>query len=75
MRDAILQGRNSSFKVKKYLGSGIPNILVLEGSMYTVVHPLISIVAGVIILIWPTILNYVIAVWLILTGVLSYLNH
>jgi len=43
--------------------------------MYTVVHPLISIVAGVIILIWPTILNYVIAVWLILTGVLSYLNH
>lgn len=40
----------------------------------SVLHPLISIVAGVIILIWPTILNYVIAVWLIVTGIMSYLG-
>lgn len=40
--------------------------------MSHVLHPIISIVAGVIILIWPTILNYVIAVWLIVTGVFSY---
>jgi len=35
-------------------------------------HPLLSIVAGVIILVWPTVLNYVIAIWLILTGILGY---
>ncbi|MBM3184166.1 MAG: DUF3096 domain-containing protein [Chlamydiae bacterium] len=35
-------------------------------------HPLLSIVAGVIILVWPKILNYVIAIWLIISGVLSY---
>ena len=42
--------------------------------MTSVIHPLLSIVAGVIILVWPTILNYVIALWLILTGVLSYFS-
>ena len=42
--------------------------------MQQVLHPLLSIIAGVIILVWPTILNYVIAIWLILTGVLSYLS-
>ena len=35
-------------------------------------HPLLSIIAGVMILVWPKILNYVIAIWLILSGVLSY---
>lgn len=43
--------------------------------MTTLFHPLLSIVAGIIILVWPTILNYVIAIWLILTGVLSYFAH
>jgi uncharacterized membrane protein HdeD (DUF308 family) len=46
----------------------------MEWSTHTILHPLLSIVAGVIILVWPTILNYVIAIWLILTGILSYLN-
>ncbi len=46
----------------------------MEWSTHTVLHPLLSIVAGVIILVWPAILNYVIAIWLILTGILSYLN-
>jgi hypothetical protein len=37
-------------------------------------HPFLSVIAGVIILIWPTILNYVIAIWLILTGIMGYLG-
>jgi uncharacterized membrane protein HdeD (DUF308 family) len=46
----------------------------MEWSMTTILHPLLSIVAGIIILIWPTILNYVIAIWLIVTGILSYIG-
>ncbi len=40
---------------------------------FHMIHPIISIIAGVIILIYPTILNYVIALYLILTGILSYI--
>ncbi|MBI5272582.1 MAG: DUF3096 domain-containing protein [Chlamydiia bacterium] len=36
-------------------------------------HPIVSIVAGALILIYPRILNYVVAIYLILTGVLSYM--
>jgi len=46
----------------------------MDWSAHPVLHPLLSIVAGVIILVWPTILNYVIAIWLIVTGILTYLG-
>jgi hypothetical protein len=39
----------------------------------TLLHPMVSIIAGIIILIYPRILNYVVAIYLILTGVLAFL--
>ena len=45
----------------------------MDSSFPTTLHPILSIIAGIIILIWPAILNYVIAIWLILTGALSYI--
>ncbi|GAB4238143.1 MAG: DUF3096 domain-containing protein [Methyloligellaceae bacterium] len=35
------------------------------------IQPLISLIAGIMILIWPTILNYVVAAYLIAIGVLG----
>ena len=43
--------------------------------MYTFTGPIISIVAGVIVLIYPKILNYVVAVYLILFGILELVNR
>ncbi|MGV3661928.1 MAG: DUF3096 domain-containing protein [Prosthecobacter sp.] len=34
--------------------------------------PLVSIIAGICVLIFPALLNYVVAIYLILTGVLAY---
>jgi len=34
-------------------------------------HPIISIIAGVVVLIYPRILNYVVALYLILVGILG----
>jgi len=36
--------------------------------------PLVSLVAGVLILIFPKILNYVIAVYLIVIGILGFIK-
>ena len=33
-----------------------------------IVHPVIALVAGIAILIWPRILNYIVAAYLIVTG-------
>lgn len=37
------------------------------------IQPLISLLAGIMILIWPALLNYVIAAFLIVSGVLGLL--
>ena len=37
----------------------------------TVLHPLLALVAGILILIFPRILNYVVAIYLILIGLLG----
>jgi Protein of unknown function (DUF3096) len=34
-------------------------------------QPIVAIIAGVLILIWPRLLNYVVAIYLILTGILG----
>ncbi len=34
--------------------------------------PLVSIIAGICVLIFPALLNYVVAIYLILTGVLAF---
>jgi len=35
------------------------------------IQPIVAIIAGVLILIWPRLLNYVVALYLIITGVLG----
>jgi hypothetical protein len=35
------------------------------------IQPIVAIIAGVLILIWPRLLNYVVAMYLILTGILG----
>lgn len=49
-------------------------LLIYEETMivvHPIIYPIIALVAGVIILIFPTILNYVIAVYLIIIGILG----
>ncbi|CAK0759170.1 DUF3096 domain-containing protein [Gammaproteobacteria bacterium] len=39
------------------------------------IAPLIPLVAGILILIKPKLLNYIVAIYLIVTGVLGLLGH
>ena len=40
-----------------------------------VIQPIVALVAGILILVWPQILNYVIAAFLIITGILGLMHH
>lgn len=40
-----------------------------------VLSPLVSLIAGILILIVPRLLNYIVAVYLILIGVLGLMGH
>ncbi|HSX13623.1 MAG TPA: DUF3096 domain-containing protein [Chlamydiales bacterium] len=42
--------------------------------MHPMISPVISIIAGLLILVYPAILNYVIAVYLIVFGILELIN-
>lgn len=42
--------------------------------LHPFVGPLTAIIAGIIILIYPSILNYVVAIYLILTGLITMLG-
>ena len=39
--------------------------------MYAYINPAIAIVAGILILVFPQILNYIVALYLILVGVVG----
>lgn len=39
--------------------------------MHPLLTPILSLIAGIIILIFPTILNYVVAIYLIIMGILG----
>jgi hypothetical protein len=39
--------------------------------IHPVVYPVFALVAGILILIFPTILNYVVAIYLIIVGILG----
>ncbi len=43
--------------------------------MHPMLSPILSIVAGILILIYPRILNYVVAIYLILSGVMELFNR
>ncbi|MFC1865273.1 DUF3096 domain-containing protein [Chloroflexota bacterium] len=36
---------------------------------------IVTLVAGIIVLIWPKILNYIVAFYLIITGILGIINY
>lgn len=43
--------------------------------IHPLVYPVFSLVAGILILIFPAILNYVVAFYLIVMGILGILKH
>ena len=43
--------------------------------MHPMLGPILSIIAGVVVLIYPRILNYVVAVYLILFGIIELVNR
>ena len=36
---------------------------------------IVTLVAGIIVLMWPKILNYIVAFYLIITGILGIINY
>jgi len=61
------------FLKHKKIGFGIDKILTPEENMeiHPVLHPVISILAGVLILIFPALLNYIVAFYLIIAGIVG----
>jgi hypothetical protein len=39
-----------------------------------IVHPVIALIAGIAILIWPRILNFIVAAYLIVFGVIGLIS-
>jgi Protein of unknown function (DUF3096) len=50
-----------------YRGENAMKVIVLQ--------PIVSLIAGILILIMPRLLNYIVAVYLIVIGVVGLLNH
>lgn len=42
--------------------------------LHAVINPIISLIAGILILLFPAILNYIVAIYLILVGVIGILG-
>ena len=42
--------------------------------MYIALQPLVELIAGILILMIPRLLNYIVAIYLIVTGILSLLK-
>ncbi|MGB2933616.1 MAG: DUF3096 domain-containing protein [Methyloceanibacter sp.] len=40
-----------------------------------VINPLIALIAGILILLMPRLLNYVVAIYLIVIGLLGLMHH
>jgi hypothetical protein len=43
--------------------------------MHPLVSPVFSLIAGILILIFPTLLNYIVAIYLIIIGLLGLFGH
>jgi len=44
-------------------------------NLFVSIGPVIALIAGILILIMPRLLNYIVAIYLILVGVLGLLPH
>ncbi len=40
----------------------------------TAYHPILSLIAGILILVRPRLLNYIVAIYLILTGIMGLIR-
>ncbi len=63
--------------VHLYLHQSVKELLMAHGVIILPVYstPLISLIAGILILIQPKLLNYIVAVYLILIGVIGLTHH
>jgi uncharacterized membrane protein HdeD (DUF308 family) len=52
-----------------------PRLTSLEVSMVVPLVPVISIIAGILILVFPRLLNYVVALYLIIVGVAELVRY
>ncbi len=43
-------------------------------TMTTVYHPVLSLAAGILILIFPRLLNYIVAIYLIIAGLVGLIH-
>ncbi len=43
-------------------------------TIHPVIYPVFSLVAGILIFIFPTILNYIVAIYLIIIGILGIIG-
>lgn len=43
--------------------------------MHPMIGPIISIIAGILVLVYPKLLNYVVAVYLIVFGIIELVNR
>lgn len=71
MRGAMLRGNRyakSAVPARPALGVNIMNIV-------TNIGPLASLIAGILILILPRLLNYIVAIYLIIIGVVGLFGH
>jgi hypothetical protein len=54
---------------------GMGNLSLKEDSMNIAIEPLLALVVGILILLVPRFLNYFVAVYLIVVGVLGLMGH
>jgi len=43
--------------------------------MHPIINPIIALVAGILILVFPATLNYIIAIYLIIVGILGIIGR
>ena len=43
--------------------------------MHPIINPIIALVAGILILIFPQILNFVVAIYLIIVGIIGIIGY
>ena len=58
--------------------SGLPAPLTGKKTMTmdpVLINPLIALIAGILILLMPRLLNYVVAIYLIATGIIGLAHH
>jgi hypothetical protein len=43
--------------------------------IHPIIYPVFALIAGILILIFPPILNFIVAIYLILIGILGIIGH